>query len=49
MGGLNHRGIVGALAMTIENPPILIYDYYNGGDVASFMEKFDQWYRKYIY
>ena len=41
MGGVNHRGIVGALAMTIDDPPKLVYDYYNGGDLYSFMEKCD--------
>lgn len=39
MGGLNHKGIVGALAMTIEDPPKLIYDHYNGGDMGSFMDR----------
>ncbi|CAM6126335.1 unnamed protein product [Calypogeia fissa] len=39
MGGLNHRGIVGALAITIEDPPRLVYDYYNGGNLHSFIDK----------
>jgi serine/threonine protein kinase len=43
MGGLNHRGIVGALAMTIEDPPRLVYDHYNGGDMGGFMDKCDKW------
>jgi len=42
MGGLNHRGIVGALAMTIQDPPRLIYDYYNGGDMRHFIDKCDK-------
>lgn len=43
MGGLNHKGIVGALAMTVEDPPNLIYDYYNGGDLGSFVNKCGEW------
>jgi serine/threonine protein kinase len=43
MGGLNHKGIVGALAMTIEDPPRLIYDHYNGGDLGSFIDKCGKW------
>jgi serine/threonine protein kinase len=46
MGGLNHRGIIGALAMTIQDPPRLVYDYYNGGDLASFIDKCDDWRKK---
>ncbi|CAM6110930.1 unnamed protein product [Calypogeia fissa] len=32
-------GIVGALAMTIEDPPRLVYDYYNGGNLSDFIDK----------
>ena len=39
MGGLNHRGIIGALGMTIQDPPMLIYDLYNGGDLGSFIDR----------
>ncbi|CAM6102880.1 unnamed protein product [Calypogeia fissa] len=43
MGGLNHKGIVGALAMTIEDPPKLVYNHYNGGDLGSFIDKCGKW------
>lgn len=31
VGGLNHPGIIGAMAMTLADPPSLIFDYFNGG------------------
>lgn len=37
--GLNRKEIVGVIAMTIENPPKLIYDYYNEGDLHHFIKK----------
>src|SRR5450759_1092125 len=43
MGGLNHRGVVGALGMTTEDPPNLIYDFYNGGDLGNFMDRCRLW------
>ncbi|CAM6084645.1 unnamed protein product [Calypogeia fissa] len=46
MGGLNHKGIVGALAMTIEDPPKLVYDHYNGGDLGSFIDKCAMWLKR---
>lgn len=42
MGGLNHKGIVGAFAITIEYPPRLVYDFYNGGSLASMYEKIEK-------
>lgn len=39
LGGLDHYGIVGAFAMTTEDPPRLVYDYYNGGTINSMMRR----------
>ena len=39
LGGVNHKGIVAALAMTTTDPPLLVFDYYNGGSIHSMTEK----------
>ena len=46
MGGLNHQGIVGAMAMSIDDPPRLVYDYYNGGDLKTFIDKCEKWHKR---
>jgi serine/threonine protein kinase len=37
-GGLKHKGIVGPIAMTMDDPPSLVFDYYNGGTLDAMLK-----------
>jgi serine/threonine protein kinase len=39
VGGLSHPGIVGALAITTDDPPTLVFDYFNGGTLCKMFDK----------
>lgn len=41
LGGLDHLGIVGSFAITTEDPPRLVYDFYNGGTIAGMLRRLD--------